>query len=151
MSDNTSEVIGQGTYGCVHSPPLLCKESSEKDLKNVSKLLTSSEASKEMKEYVLINNIDQNKDYYLGQPTQCKVSTKKSNKRAIRDCNISEDVFDQYDNYSLLIMKNGGLNLIEPPGNGSQLVTLRAIVPVCQKPARQVRYRVLMIDVIRHH
>ena len=111
MSDNTSEVIGQGTYGCVHSPPLLCKESSEKDLKNVSKLLTSSEASKEMKEYVLINNIDQNKDYYLGQPTQCKVSTKKSNKRAIRDCNISEDVFDQYDNYSLLIMKNGGLNL----------------------------------------
>jgi hypothetical protein len=39
------------------------------------------------------------------------VSSKKSNKRAIRDCRISGDVFEQYDNYSLLIMKNGGLNL----------------------------------------
>jgi len=111
MSDNKSEIIGEGTYGCVHNPPLLCKESNEKDLKNVSKLMASREASSEMKEYVLINNIDKNKDFYLGQPKQCKVSSKKSNKRAIRDCRISGDVFEQYDNYSLLIMKNGGLNL----------------------------------------
>ena len=79
--------------------------------KNVSKLMATVEAVSEMKEYVLINNIDKNKDYYLGQPTQCSVSKVKSNRRAIRGCKISEKVFDDYSNYSLLIMKNGGLNL----------------------------------------
>ena len=37
MTDNISKVLGQGTYGCVHTPPLLCKDSTEKDLNNVSK------------------------------------------------------------------------------------------------------------------
>ena len=111
MSNDLPNIIGEGTYGCVHNPPLLCKDSSERDLKNVSKLMATVEAVSEMKEYVLINNIDKNKDYYLGQPTQCSVSKVKSNRRAIRGCKISEKVFDDYSNYSLLIMKNGGLNL----------------------------------------
>ena len=111
MSDNKSEIIGQGTYGCVHNPPLLCKDSTEKDLKTVSKLMATEEAVSEMKEYVLINNIDNNKDYHLGNPSKCLVSKMKSNRRAIRECNISERVFEDFDKYSLLIMKNGGLNL----------------------------------------
>ena len=111
MSNDLPNVIGEGTYGCVHNPPLLCKDSSERDLKNVSKLMATEEAVSEMKEYVLINNIDKNKDYYLGQPTQCSVGKVKSNRLAIRECKISEQVFDDYSNYSLLIMKNGGLNL----------------------------------------
>jgi len=111
MSDDIPEVIGEGTYGCVHNPPLLCKDSKERDLMNVSKLMATNEAASEMKEYVLINNIDKNKDYYLGQPKQCLLGKTKSNKRAIRSCHISEDVFEEYSKYSLLIMKNGGLNL----------------------------------------
>ena len=111
MTDNISKVLGQGTYGCVHTPPLLCKDSTEKDLNNVSKLMKTKEAVSEMKEYILINNIDKNKDYYLGQPSRCEPGKQKSNRRAIRNCNIAEDVFDDFDSYTLLIMKNGGLNL----------------------------------------
>jgi serine/threonine protein kinase len=110
MSDK-SEVIGQGTYGCVHYPPLLCEDSSERDLTNVSKLMNTGEADKELKEYVLIDNIDRVKKFYLGQPSKCIVGLQKSNRKSIRDCDMSSSVFEDYDNFSLLIMKNGGINL----------------------------------------
>ena len=73
MSDNKPVVIGQGTYGCVHNPPLLCKDSSERDLRNVSKLMETSEASSEMKEYVLINNIDKKKIFILDNQNNVKL------------------------------------------------------------------------------
>jgi serine/threonine protein kinase len=106
-----SEVVGQGTYGCVHYPPLLCENSSERDLTNISKLMNTGEANKELKEYVLIDNIDRVQNFYLGQPIKCRLGLQKSNRRAIRDCDMSSDVFEDYSDYSLLIMKNGGINL----------------------------------------
>ena len=55
---NIPKVIGEGTYGCVHNPPLLCDGSTTRDNEKVSKLMDPREASKEMKEYVLIDKID---------------------------------------------------------------------------------------------
>lgn len=111
MSDDIPKVTGEGTYGCVHYPPLYCKNSKKRDLDNISKIMTTYDAKKEMKEYVLIENIDRAKQFYLGKPTKCKVGYVESNVEAIEKCKMGDDVLDNYDNYSLLIMKNGGENL----------------------------------------
>lgn len=105
------KVVGEGTYGCVHNPPLLCDGSEKQDKEYVSKLMLNKEARSELKEYVIIDKIDNSKNFYLGEPTMCKVGIQKLNRRAIRDCNISDKVFNDYDRFSLLLMKNGGVNL----------------------------------------
>ena len=47
-----SIVIGEGTYGCVHKPPLLCEGETVAENNKISKLMTTADATKEMKEYV---------------------------------------------------------------------------------------------------
>jgi serine/threonine protein kinase len=109
------KVIGEGTYGCVHHPSLLCEGSDKRDIENVSKLMKNKAALTELKEYVVIDNIDKNKEFYLGKPEKCKLGSQKENKEAIQKCSIKNDVFykKNYDNYSLLLMKNGGMNLVD--------------------------------------
>ena len=109
------KVIGEGTYGCVHHPSLLCKGSDKRDIENVSKLMKNKAALTELKEYVVIDNIDKNKEFYLGKPEKCKLGSQKENKEAIQKCSIKNDVLykKKYDNYSLLLMKNGGMNLVD--------------------------------------
>ena len=107
------KVLGQGTYGCVHNPPLFCDKSDKRDDENVSKLMKTKAAKTELNEYVVIDNIDKSKDFYLGKPDMCKLGMQKLNRLAIRNCSIRSSVDSNYNNYSLLLMKNGGLNLAD--------------------------------------
>lgn len=105
-----SKVIGEGTYGCVHKPSLQCKNKKIEKTK-VSKLMTHHHANEELQEFENISKVDKNKDYYLGIPEKCNPSTSKPNKRAINKCQdfTSKNIQD----YSLLIMKDGGITLEE--------------------------------------
>jgi serine/threonine protein kinase len=111
---NIPQVIGEGTYGCVHNPSLHCENStsnSKINYKNkVSKFMHKTEAIKEMKEYSLIKEIDKNKDLYTGNPTQCNLEKEPINTTAIKNCQLFNPKTD-LDNYSLLIMENGGYDL----------------------------------------
>jgi len=111
MSEIRTQVIGQGTYGCVHYPPLLCDGSKDRDLDQISKLMDTDEANSEMKEYVLISSVDRNKEFYLGQPTLCKVGKQPYNIKAIKMCNMGDTVLKNYSDYSLMKMRNGGDSL----------------------------------------
>lgn len=103
------EVIGQGTYGCVHRPPMKCKR--DQDYTNtVSKLMDAKNANKELSEFELIGKSDQQKELYLGKPTKCKVSNTLQNQNAIVKCSSTFSV-NKINNYSLLLMKYGGLDL----------------------------------------
>lgn len=103
-----SKVIGEGTYGCVHKPSLQCKN-KKIDKTKVSKLMTHYHANEELEEFDNISKVDKNNDFYLGIPDLCNPSTSKSNKKAINKC---EDFNSKnIDDYSLLIMKDGGLTL----------------------------------------
>ena len=106
-----SKVIGEGAYGCVHKPPLLCEGQTVAQHNTISKLMTTADATKEMKEYVLIDNADRAKNFYLGKPTQCKLGDIALNLRPISKCEIGEAVLKKYDDYSLLTMADGGLDL----------------------------------------
>ena len=104
-----SEIIGEGTYGCVHKPSLKCTRKKQKYDNKVSKLMLHKDANEELKENILISKIDKNKDFSLGKPDKCKPAKTKRNLASINKC---ED-FDKNDvkDYSLLIMTDGGTNL----------------------------------------
>ena len=111
---NVPEVIGEGTYGCVHNPSLHCENSksdSNINYKNkVSKFMYKKDAKKEMKEYSLIKKIDKKTELYTGNPKQCDLEKEPINTTAIQKCKLYNPK-KVLDNYSLLIMENGGNDL----------------------------------------
>ena len=73
-------VIGEGSYGCVHNPPLQCKgQSNDTNPNNVSKLLSKRDADKEMEEYKLISSADKHNEVHIGTPMSCKPRQTESN------------------------------------------------------------------------
>jgi serine/threonine protein kinase len=113
MEKKVSDVIGEGTYGCVHKPSLKCKDSPDISYDNkVSKLLLSTEAKKELKEYDNVRNADKNNEYYLGVPENCDVDIRSVfNLKSIQKCRIGSDAIKNLTKYKLLIMGDGGINL----------------------------------------
>ena len=70
---NIPKVVGEGGYGCVHKPNLLCEGDDKQDKENVSKLMKGHAALSELKEYVVIDNIDKSKYFYLVIPKKCNL------------------------------------------------------------------------------
>jgi len=75
MGDDTeTHVIGEGTYGCVHKPPVKCKNKTRKNktrknnTSSISKLMTDSNAKNELREFKFISSADNKKQLYLGKP-----------------------------------------------------------------------------------
>ena len=111
--NNEINVIGEGTYGCVHKPSLHCK----KNIKNftyknkVSKLLNNFNAKKELTEYSTIERVDKHNKFYTGKPLICNPKKTYKSENAIDQCENfkSSDIHK----YSLLVMDDGGLNLYD--------------------------------------
>jgi serine/threonine protein kinase len=112
------EVIGEGAYGCVHKPSLLCKNKNISYKNKISKIMLSKEAVKELKEYALISRIDKNNEYYVGMPTTCSVKNTTQAIKAVNKCkNIKKKYFRRgtvkqgLSKMSLLVMSDGGKDL----------------------------------------
>jgi len=111
MTKNPS-VVGEGTYGCVHKPPMKCKHQDNIDDPSIaSKLMKDLDAKKEMKEFELIQYVDANNYFHLGKPSICKADSTLGNKEAIVKCTKSNFKADLVSKYSLLLIKYGGLDL----------------------------------------
>jgi len=104
-------VIGQGTYGCVHKPQMKCKNATRKNSKKVSKLMTKDDANAEMQEYGIISRADNKKEFYMGKPTKCNIEVNDMNYNAAQRCRNEHLSPSKLDQYALLVMKYGGLNL----------------------------------------
>lgn len=111
------EVIGQGIYGCIHKPSVRCEENPEPGFdynKYVSKFMLKKDAIKEFNEFLIIDNIDKNNDYHLGRPIMCKPNLIfPTEKNAIKKCKRFNfnDIQQNPNNYSLLLLKYGGYDL----------------------------------------
>lgn len=111
------EVAGEGSYGCVHKPSIHCKTPPTPDFnytKKVSKIMKKSDAEKELAEFVIIGNLDPDNDYHLGSPISCKPDlTEPGVKEDISKCKYIKlkDVEEHPDNYNLLILEHGGIDL----------------------------------------
>ena len=109
--DKPSDVIGEGTYGCAHRPPMKCRDEPLRNKTDISKLMTSANAAKELNEFALIDAADKRKQFYLGKPSKCKPDRILSNIRSISKCPSGKFNPEKMDDYSLLVMKYGGQDL----------------------------------------
>lgn len=112
MYIHVMNVIGQGTYGCVHRKPIKCDDHGQLniDYKNkISKLMTAKHADAEMDEYSLIERADPDHKFHMELPTECNPERGAVALSAIDKC----DDFGRKDieKYKLLIMPDGGINL----------------------------------------
>jgi serine/threonine protein kinase len=108
----TAEVIGEGTYGCIHKPSLKCKNKKTNYKKKVSKLLLTENAEKEIHEYDILSKIDKKHEYYLGNPIVCSPSETEYNKKSMEKCEtFVEENNNNLDDNTLIIMNDGGSNL----------------------------------------
>jgi serine/threonine protein kinase len=113
ISDSGVDVIGEGTFGCAHKPSMECRDAKRRNENEISKLMTTVNAIKELKEFALIDAADKRKQFYLGKPSECKPARILSNIRSIRKCPSGRFEPEKIDNYSLLVMKYGGQDLAQ--------------------------------------
>ena len=109
--DSGANVIGEGTFGCAHKPSMMCRDKTHRNANEISKLMTSANAAKELNEFALIDSADKEKQFYLGKPRKCEVARILSNIRSIRNCPSGRFEPEKIDNYSLLVMNYGGKDL----------------------------------------
>ena len=110
------KIIGEGAYGCVHKPSIHCNTppSPKFNYTNyVSKIMTTKNAKKELDEFLIIKNIDPTNEYHLDSPILCKPKIDKSVETSINKCKYIKlnDIQTHPDDYSLLVLKFGGLDL----------------------------------------
>ena len=111
ISDSGVDVIGEGTFGCAHKPSMMCRDKTRRNENEISKLMTTVNAIKELKEFALIDAADKRKQFYLGKPSECKPARILSNIRSMRKCPSGRFEPERIDDYSLLVMKYGGQDL----------------------------------------
>lgn len=105
--------VGEGTYGCVFKPSLKCTNYSINYDNKVSKVMTTIEADKELKEFNNISKIEGLDKYAITSPQICKPvldsiyidSIKQCSNPIISKININRHI------HSMLIYQDGGINI----------------------------------------
>jgi len=118
-------MIGEGIHGCIHySPRLNCKDEKKPTKNEVSKLMKTSEAIKELAKNEEIRDIvtssagsksaplgkEGHREYMLLQNRKCKPSLSIS-KRHLGKCSLKKGYTKNPKQYSLLIGRYGGVSL----------------------------------------
>jgi serine/threonine protein kinase len=110
------QVIGEGTYGCVIKPSLKCDDKQITYKNKISKLMLSTDAKKEVEEYVLIGKADPKTEFYTGSPLRCTVKETEIAKvyqkcKMIRKNSKNKTVKQLSHETSLLVIGDGGDDL----------------------------------------
>jgi serine/threonine protein kinase len=109
---NKPAFVGEGTYGCVHKPPMKCKNEKQSTNNSIAtKLMLDKDAKDEMTEFKLIESADKKELFHLGKPQICKADTNIENRSATMLCPSRRFSHDNMNDYSLLLIKYGGLDL----------------------------------------
>jgi len=77
----------------------------------VSKVLLNRHALKEMAQYLRVARADKKSHYYLGKPIECKIMETKENINAVKGCEEGANIVENMDDYSLLVMRDGGIDI----------------------------------------
>jgi len=116
----TSKVVGEGTYGCVLKPPILCNETSNlvaQDYANkISKIMTRQHAINENAEYSAINNIQGLDKYAITGPLLCKPLLDKNFNASVSKCKtlkVKTAFKNTKDDLRMLLLEDGGLSIYD--------------------------------------
>lgn len=119
-TSNTSEnkLIAQGSYGCVYSPEIHCKDdlSSKSNKNSISKILDKKDASDELKEYKHIDEIDPKFKYHIDHKTCFPdikeiEKIKKNETTKYEKCDLFQDV--DINDLQLIQMDYGGITIYD--------------------------------------
>lgn len=104
-------LLGRGSYGCVFTPPLLCKdEARPTDRDMLDKLATIKIADHEMAISRRIQKLPLWKHYYIVAESVCEPApSHRQIDKSFRDCKHVDP--EHLDRYRLLRMRNGGVPL----------------------------------------
>lgn len=108
------KIVNEGAYGCVHRPSLRCDKNMKQNINysdKVSKIMSSKNAEQELREYLIVKNVDEQEKYYLGEPIHCDYKKDKININAIKKCDLYKKTLNEKNKYELIVMKDGGDNL----------------------------------------
>jgi len=106
------DILGRGSYGCVFSPPLVCKSSKGPPLHGTSidKLATIATAEQEYDIGKRIRSLPLWKHYFLIAESICEPAPARDQPdKSFRDCKIVDP--EHMDRYRLLRMRYGGRSL----------------------------------------
>ena len=109
----SSEVVGEGTYGCVTNPSLACKRKKNYTNK-VSKVMKTIDARKEKKEFKLLESIPNIENYVINLPILCQPRLDETFHATVSKCETArvKTTFESNPSkLSLLLLENGGVNL----------------------------------------
>ena len=116
----TSKVVGEGTYGCVLKPPILCNETSNLDkqdyVNKISKIMTKQHAINEEAEYSAINNIQGLDKYAITGPLLCKPLLDKNFNASVSKCKtlkVKTAFKNSKDDLRMLLLEDGGLSIYD--------------------------------------
>jgi len=107
------KIVGEGSYGCVVEPALSCTTPEDYENK-VSKVMTKSNAKKELKEYDVLKKIDGIEQYTLQYPVYCDPKMGLPFTQVVRNCQ-GRSVRNAYKtnprSLGQLLLENGGVDL----------------------------------------
>ena len=111
----TTNLIGQGNYGCVYDPPIPCNDRDNSDLqtqKMVSKVMSSHNAEHEFEQYKIFSTISKKEfsaisDFCIIPEKQPCTFDKEKYKESIKNC---EPIYGEQD-IVLINQINGGISL----------------------------------------
>jgi serine/threonine protein kinase len=106
-----SKLLGEGSYGCIYSPTLKCKNKDIYNKNYVSKALLKEDSNIEKHHIDFIKSIDPTFKYHFKTDNECVIEDNKLNHQSIKKCSVFKN--NDYKNIKLLVMENGGLNLEE--------------------------------------
>lgn len=104
------KIIGQGTYGCVFSPPLQCKKKVIPKSK-VGKLTSESDTVVELEAYKVLSKIDDYKSYFLLPDDSCV--PKILDNQTEKDISKCDFIKDSDEKVVQLAMPYGGRDLYQ--------------------------------------
>lgn len=121
-----SKKIGEGSYGCIHAPSLMCRNSLDPALYagKISKIMHTQHVRDEMRQNTKIDLIDPDNRYHV-KSTYCTPHKDQHLLDSIDKCN-NLDV-GSANRYSLLIMDNGGIDLLHLCRNVDKVWTKTSI------------------------
>ena len=78
----------------------------------ISKILLTKDAMVELNEYGTISKVDKNHKIHLGVPVKCEPNiSSAADIQSIDKCRGRDKINKHLNQYSLLVMKDGGVNL----------------------------------------
>ena len=109
----SSEIVGEGTYGCVTNPSLACKRPRNYTNK-VSKVMKTADARKEKNESKFLKTVPGIEKYAIAEPFLCQPKLDEVFHATVSKCkteHVKKTYESRPDKLSLLLLENGGVNL----------------------------------------